>query len=210
MFAIIRTDGKQYRVTQGETIRLARISANPGDSYETDQVLAIGRGESKLEYGKPVIVGAKVQGTILKHGKDQKVIVFKRKRRKTYRRKYGHRQAHTLVKIDKISAKSFTVKKGVPEKKSIEKVTANKALDKKDIPVKNPAAKTAAKKAAIAKASPVKTAAKKAAPAKVSTVKTTAKKTSPVKTVAKKSSPEKTTAKKASPVRTTAKKAAEK
>ena len=195
MFAIIRTDGKQYRVTQGGTIRLARISANPGDSYETDQVLAIGRGESELEYGKPVIVGAKVQGTILKHGKDQKVIVFKRKRRKTYRRKYGHRQAHTLVKIDKISAKSFTVKKGVPEKKSIEKVTANKALDKKSIPVKNPAAKTAAKKAA---------------PAKVSTVKTTAKKASPVKTVAKKSSPEKTTAKKASPVRTTAKKAAEK
>ena len=195
MFAIIRTDGKQYRVALGETIRLARISAELGDTFETDQVLAIGGEESELKFGKPLIVGAKVKGTIIQHGKDQKVIVFKRKRRKTYRRKYGHRQAHTLVKIDKISAKSFTVKKGVPEKKSIEKVTANKALDKKSIPVKNPAAKTAAKKAA---------------PAKVSTVKTTAKKASPVKTVAKKSSPEKTTAKKASPVRTTAKKAAEK
>ena len=210
MFAIIRTDGKQYRVTQGGTIRLARISANPGDSYETDQVLAIGRGESELEYGKPVIVGAKVQGTILKHGKDQKVIVFKRKRRKTYRRKYGHRQAHTLVKIEKISAKSFTVKKGVPEKKSIEKVTANKALDKKSIPVKNPAAKTAAKKAAPAKVSTVKTTAKKASPVKTAAKKAAPAKVSTVKTVAKKSSPEKTTAKKASPVRTTAKKAAEK
>jgi len=167
MFAIIRTDGKQYRVAQGETIRLARISAEPGDAFETDQVLAIGGEENELKLGKPVIVGAKVQGTILQHGKDQKVIVFKRKRRKTYRRKYGHRQAHTLVKIDKISAKAPAAKKSVPEKITAEKDTADK---------------TPAKKAA-----PVKVAAKKAAP----------KKTAPKKTTAKKAAPKKTTAKKA-------------
>ena len=172
MFAIIRTDGKQYRVAQGETIRLARISAEPGDAFETDQVLAIGGEESELKFGKPVIVGAKVQGTILQHGKDQKVIVFKRKRRKTYRRKYGHRQAHTLVKIDKISAKAPAAKKSVPEKITAEKDTANK---------------TPAKKAAH-----VKVAAKKAAP-----VKDAAKKAAPVKAAAKKAAPKKTTAKKA-------------
>ena len=160
MFAIIRTDGKQYRVAQGETIRLARISAEPGGAFETDQVLAIGE-ESELKFGKPVIVGAKVQGTILQHGKDQKVIIFKRKRRKTYRRKYGHRQSHTLVKIDKISAKAPAAKKSVSEKIIAEKETANKT----------PAKKAAAGKVSAKKAAPVKAAAKKAAPKK-----TTAKK----------------------------------
>jgi len=158
MFAIIRTDGKQYRVAQGETIRLARISAEPGDAFETDQVLAIGGEESELKFGKPVIVGAKVQGTILQHGKDQKVIVFKRKRRKTYRRKYGHRQAHTLVKIDKISAKVPAAKKSVPEEITAEKDTANKTPAKKVAAKKAESKKTTAKKAA-----PKKTTAKKAA-----------------------------------------------
>ena len=172
MFAIIRTDGKQYRVAQGDTIRLARISAEPGGAFETDQVLAIGGEESELKFGKPVIVGAKVQGTIMQHGKDRKVIVFKRKRRKTYRRKYGHRQAHTLVKIDKISTKAPAAKKSVPEKKIAEKETA------KNTPAK--------------KAAPGKVAAKKAAPKK-----TTAKKAAPGKVAAKKAAPKKTTAKKA-------------
>ena len=163
MFAIIRTDGKQYRVAQGETIRLARISAEPGDTFETDQVLAIGGEERELKFGKPLIVGAKVQGTVLQHGKDQKVIIFKRKRRKTYRRKYGHRQAHTLVKIDKISAKAPAAKKSVPENITAEKETAKKAAAKKAAPVKAAAKKAAPVKAAAKKAAPKKTTAKKAA-----------------------------------------------
>ena len=118
MFAIIRTDGKQYRVAQGDTIRLARMSAEPGDVFETDQVLAIGGEERELKFGTPVIAGAKVLGTVLQHGKDKKVIVFKRKRRKTYRRKYGHRQAHTMVKIEKISAKKVSAKTAAPVKKA--------------------------------------------------------------------------------------------
>ena len=163
MFAIIRTDGKQYRVAQGETIRLARISAEPGGAFETDQVLAIGGEESELKFGKPVIVGAKVQGTILQHGKDQKVIVFKRKRRKTYRRKYGHRQAHTLVKIDKISTKAPAAKKSVPENITEEKDTAKKTPAKKAAPVKVAAKKAAPVKVAAKMAAPKKTTAKKAA-----------------------------------------------
>ena len=142
---------------------MSRISAEPGDSFETDQVLAIGGEESELKFGQPVIVGAKVQGTILQHGKDQKVIVFKRKRRKTYRRKYGHRQAHTLVKIDKISAKASAIKKEVPEKITSEKVTAKKSPAKKASSVKSPAKKASPVKTKAKKASFVKTTAKKAA-----------------------------------------------
>jgi len=133
MFAIIRTDGKQYRVAQGDTVRLARMSAEPGDVFETDQVLAIGGEESELKFGSPVIAGAKVQGTVVQHGKDKKVIVFKRKRRKTYRRKYGHRQEHTMVKIEMISAKE---------------VSAKKVETKKAEPAKAAPVKTAVKKAA--------------------------------------------------------------
>jgi len=138
MFAIIRTDGKQYRVAQGDTVRLARMSAEPGDVFETDQVLAIGGEESELKFGSPVIAGAKVQGTVVQHGKDKKVIVFKRKRRKTYRRKYGHRQGHTMVKIEMISAKEVSAKKAEPKK-----AEPKKAEPKKVAPVK-----TAVKKAA--------------------------------------------------------------
>ena len=126
MFAIIRTAGKQYRVAQGDTIRFARMNAEPGDAFETDEGLAIGGEEGELKFGSPVIAGAKVQGTILQHGKDKKIVVFKRKRRKTYRRKYGHRQGHTLVKIDKISAKEVTVKKAEAKKSAPENVAPEK------------------------------------------------------------------------------------
>ena len=169
MFAIISTDGKQYHVAQGETIRLARIRAEPGDAFETDQVLAIGGEESELKLGKPVIVGAKVQGTILQHGRDKKVIVFKRKRRKTYRRKYGHRQAHTLVKIDKIIAKAPAAKKVAPEKTASEKAAVKK---------------TAAKKVATTKAVPKKAAPKKAAAKKTTTNKAADKKSTDEKPLA--------------------------
>ena len=152
MFAIISTDGKQYHVAQGETIRLARIRAEPGDAFETDQVLAIGGEESELKLGKPVIDGAKVQGTILQHGRDKKVIVFKRKRRKTYRRKYGHRQEHTVVKIDKIIAKAPAVKKDAPEKTAYEKVATKKAATTKAVPKKAAPKKVAAKKTTTKKA----------------------------------------------------------
>jgi large subunit ribosomal protein L21 len=90
-------------------------------------VLAIGGEESELKFGSPVIAGAKVQGTVLKHGKDKKVIVFKRKRRKTYRRKYGHRQGHTMVKIEMISAKEVSAKKAEPKKAAPVKTAVKKA-----------------------------------------------------------------------------------
>ena len=138
MFAIIRADGRQYRVAKGDVIRFDRMKAEPGDSFETIQVLAIAEEDNKLKIGSPVVEGAKVEGTILQHGKDKKIIVFKRKRRKTYRRKYGHRQDHTLVKIDKISAKAPAAiktvqKKSVKETGEAAKTTTKKTAAKKSV-----------------------------------------------------------------------------
>ena len=143
MFAIIRADGRQYRGAKGDVIRFDRIKAEPGEQFEISQVLAIAEEDNKLKMGSPVVEGAKVEGTVLKHGKDKKIIVFKRKRRKTYRRKYGHRQDHTLVKIDKISAKAPVAKKAVKKKVaeettgaseiSVNKTTAKKTTAKKSV-----------------------------------------------------------------------------
>ena len=151
MFAIISADGRQYRVAKGDVIRFDRMKAEPGDSFETGQVLAIAEEDNKLKIGSPVVEGAKVEGTVLQHGKDKKIIVFKRKRRKTYRRKYGHRQDHTLVKIDKISAKAPAAKKTVQKKSVKETAEAAKTTAKKTTTKKTAAKKPAAKKSVTKK-----------------------------------------------------------
>ena len=150
MFAIISADGRQYRVAKGEIIRFDRMKAEPGDSFETAQVLAIAEEDNKLKIGSPVVEGAKVEGTVLQHGKDKKIIVFKRKRRKTYRRKYGHRQDHTLVKIDKISAKAPAAKKAV-QKKIVEETTESPKTSAKKTTSKKPAAKKKPAKKSVTK-----------------------------------------------------------
>ena len=127
------------------------MKAEPGDSFETSQVLAIAEEDNKLKIGSPVVQGAKVEGTVLEHGKDKKIIVFKRKRRKTYRRKYGHRQDHTLVKIDKISAKAPAAKKTVQKKVVEETAEATKTSAKKTTAKKTTAKKPAAKKSVTKK-----------------------------------------------------------
>ena len=138
MFAIFRKNGKQYRVAQGETVRLDRVKSEPGEVLEIDEVLAIKEKNGELKCGCPIIVGAKVIVTVVKHGKDKKIVVFKRKRRKTYRRKYGHRQSHTIVRIDSIrdkeipSQKSKLVKddtKVAPLKKDTSKKTKTKKAE---------------------------------------------------------------------------------
>ena len=150
MFAIISADGRQYRVAKGDIIRFDRMKAEPGDSFETDQELAIAEEDNKLKIGSPVVEGAKVEGTVLQHGKDKKIIIFKRKRRKTYRRKYGHRQDHTLVKIDKISGKAPAAKKTVQKKTVKETAEATKTSAKKTI-AKKPSAKNPGAKKSVTK-----------------------------------------------------------
>ncbi len=151
MFAIISADGRQYRVAIGDIIRFDRIKAEPGESFETSQVLAISDDENNFNVGTPILEGAKVVGTIIEHGKDKKIVVFKRKRRKTYRRKYGHRQDHTMVKIDKISAKSPSAKKSVKEKTNKENFEAPNTSAKKATIKKPSAKKTATRKTAVKK-----------------------------------------------------------
>lgn len=100
MYAVIKTGGKQYRVKSGDKIFIEKLVGNVGDAVSFDQVLLLG-GES-VKLGKPVVAGAKVEGKILEHGRGEKVIIFKFRRRKNYRRKTGHRQPFTAVQITDI------------------------------------------------------------------------------------------------------------
>jgi large subunit ribosomal protein L21 len=103
MYAIIRTGGKQYQVAQGDQLRVEKLAGNVGETVELNEVLLVGAGE-KLNIGKPVVEGAKVTATILAQGKAKKVMVFKKKRRKGYQVKNGHRQQYTALRIEGISA----------------------------------------------------------------------------------------------------------
>ncbi|HJK93352.1 MAG TPA: 50S ribosomal protein L21 [Polyangiaceae bacterium LLY-WYZ-15_(1-7)] len=102
MYAVIKTGGKQYRVSEGDVIRVEKLAGGVGDSVEFDEVLMVG-GE-KVAVGTPTVTGAKVSAEIVAQDRAKKIIVFKKKRRKNYRRKYGHRQPYTELKITGVSA----------------------------------------------------------------------------------------------------------
>jgi large subunit ribosomal protein L21 len=102
MYAVIRTGGKQYRVSEGQRLRVEKLPGEVGDKLELDEVLMLG-GE-KVAVGAPLVTGAKVSAEIVAQGKHKKVIVFKIKRRKNYRRRAGHRQPYTELKVTGISA----------------------------------------------------------------------------------------------------------
>ncbi len=102
MYAVIKTGGKQYRVSEGDRLRVEKLPGDAGAKVTFDEVLMI--GGDKVAVGTPVVKGAKVSAEIVKQGRDKKVIVFKFRRRKNYRRKRGHRQPFTELKITGISA----------------------------------------------------------------------------------------------------------
>ena len=101
MYAIIKSGDKQFRAEPGRTIRVPSIDAEVGDQVTFDQVLMTG-GDDEVVVGSPVVDGASVTGEVVRHGKDRKVIIFKWKRRKNYRKKQGHRQGFTEVRIGEI------------------------------------------------------------------------------------------------------------
>ena len=103
MFAVIETGGKQYKVNEGDVIFVEKLDVNEGDSVTFDKVLAVGEG-AELKVGAPYVEGATVAGTVEKNGKQKKVIVYKMKPKKGYRRTQGHRQPYTKVEITKIEA----------------------------------------------------------------------------------------------------------
>lgn len=103
MYAVIRTGGKQYRVQEGDVVNVERLPGEVGDNISFDDVLAVGAG-GDLKVGSPNVSGAKVAGEIVLQGRARKVLVFKFKRRKGYKRTKGHRQYFTRVKVNSITA----------------------------------------------------------------------------------------------------------
>lgn len=181
MFAIIKTGGKQYKVAANEIIKIEKLGATKGDVIEFPEVLMMGKGNS-VKVGSPLLSSAKVYGTVLDQIRDDKVIIFKKKRRHNYRRKNGHRQYLTVVQITDLlpeggkptgkatalkaepkleKPKAETKEKATVQKKPEVKAKApveKKAAPKAEVKAKAPAAKKAAPKA---KAAPVKKAAPK-------------------------------------------------
>lgn len=103
MYAIIKTGGKQYRVEEDQIVKVEKLPAEVGETVEFDQVLSVVDG-SDSKFGKPVVEGAKVTGKVIEQGKNKKIIVFKYRRKKRYRKKTGHRQPYTRVLVEKIEA----------------------------------------------------------------------------------------------------------
>lgn len=103
MFAVIKTGGKQYTVHENDVLWVEKLDLEPGASVNLDEVLMVGDGK-EVTVGAPIVPGAKVEATVIEQMRDRKVIVFKKKRRHNYRRKKGHRQNLTVLKIEKIVA----------------------------------------------------------------------------------------------------------
>ena len=103
MYAVIKTGGKQYRVEQGSTIRVEKLPGDAGTQVELGEVLLVGDGEN-VKVGQPIVAGAKVTAEIVGQVLGPKLLVFKFRRRKAYRRKNGHRQQYTAIKITGIQA----------------------------------------------------------------------------------------------------------
>ena len=101
MYAVFQTGGKQFRAEPGDRIRVPSLDAEPGETVTFERVLLAATG-ADVTIGTPQVEGARVTAEVLRHGRDKKVIVFKRKRRKNYRRKKGHRQGFTEVRVSQV------------------------------------------------------------------------------------------------------------
>jgi len=102
MYAIIRTGGKQFRAEPGKTLRIPSVDVQPGDTVRFEDVLLGADGEN-VKVGAPAVNGAVVTAEVVRHGRGEKIVIFKHKRRKNYRRKQGHRQGFTEVRVSDIN-----------------------------------------------------------------------------------------------------------
>ena len=110
MYAIVDIAGKQYKVSEGAKLKVASLDKNTGENVSFDKVLLTDNGKS-VKVGTPTLKGVNINATILEHGRDRKILIYKKKRRKGYQRKNGHRQGYTLIEITKIKATTGTTKK---------------------------------------------------------------------------------------------------
>ena len=167
MYAVILTGGKQYRVKEGDVLSIEKLGLEPGRKAQFDRVLLIEDGET-IQVGMPVLDNAMVLGLVLENFKDEKVLVFKKKRRKQYRRTRGHRQSLTKVRITRISPdRTLITAADLAEEKPapIEKPAPAPKLKPAPAPASAPE-KASAKGKPAKKAAPAPKAAKKAAPPK--------------------------------------------
>lgn len=159
MFAVIKTGAKQYKVAVGDVIKVEKLDGEAGAKISLDNVLMVG-DDKGVKVGTPAVSGTVVTAEILEQARAAKIIVFKKKRRQGYRRKAGHRQEQTVLRITDIG--KAAAKKAAP-KKAAAKKDEPKAEEKKAAPKKAAAKKAPAKKAAPKKAAAKKPAAKKTA-----------------------------------------------
>ncbi|MBC8374462.1 MAG: 50S ribosomal protein L21 [FCB group bacterium] len=153
MYAIIQIAGKQFKVKPGMVLNVPTLDAEPGKKVNVERVLAYSDGTS-LEVGTPVLTNVDIDGTVVAHGRAKKIIVFKKKRRKGYQKKQGHRQGFTQIKVEGIAPAKPAAKKTVAKadaevktaKPAAKKPAAKKAPAAKKPAVKKAAAKPAAKK----------------------------------------------------------------
>ena len=116
MYAIVNIAGKQYKVSEGDKLKVSSLNQKTGSGINFDTVLLTDNGKS-VNVGTPTIKGANVSATIIEHGRDRKILVYKKKRRKGYQRKNGHRQGFTLLEINKIKTAVKSTKKSVTKTK---------------------------------------------------------------------------------------------
>lgn len=132
MYAVIETGGKQYRVQEGDVVTVERLNVEAGQKIEFDKVLVLA-GEGDLKVGTPYVEGAKVTGEVVENGKGKKVIIFKYKAKKDYRKKQGHRQPYTMVKIESLGGNA--PKAAAPAAEAEVKADAEEAKAEKKISV---------------------------------------------------------------------------
>ncbi|MCB2100672.1 MAG: 50S ribosomal protein L21 [Rhodobacterales bacterium] len=120
MFAVIKTGGKQYRVAKNDVLRVEKLDAEPGATVELKNVLMIGDGDAAPTVGTPLIDQAAVFAEVVEQTRGDKIIVFKKKRRQNYRRKKGHRQDLTVIRITDISATGKPAKQAAPKAEKAE------------------------------------------------------------------------------------------
>ena len=135
MYAIIETGGKQYRVQEGDIITVEKLAAEAGDQVELDKVLILS-DDNGVKVGTPYIEGAKVMGRAVESGKAKKVVIFKYKSKKDYRKKQGHRQPYTMIEILSLDGKA-PAKKSAPKAEKVEEqaeeVKANASMKKDEL-----------------------------------------------------------------------------
>ena len=161
MYAVVKTGGKQYRVTKDDTILVEKLDADEGQTVTLSDVMLLGDGD-KVTVGTPVVADASVEAQVVSQTRGPKIIIFRRKRRKNHRRTQGHRQDLTLLKITDINTSG---KKAAPAMKTAAKAETKPAAKKKAAPAKKAAAK-AESKPAVKKAAAKKTVALKKGTAK--------------------------------------------